>query len=125
MKTNLFRSLVGMAIVCVVFSLSVNLFAGLAPSGELLVQAYTNLEQADHDYKGRRAEAMKAIEKAGKELGVAIGGKEKVHEKQGISDEHLHAAQSLLEQARGNLSGKALKHVDKAIEHISTALKIK
>ncbi len=124
MRTKAFRPFVTMSLVCVLLSMCLSAFAGPAP-GELLVQAYSALEQADHDYKGRRAEAMKEIEKAGKELGVTIKGKEKVHEKQVVSDDQLHTAQGLLVQAQPGLSGKALKHVNKAIEHINTALKIK
>lgn len=124
MKTNAFRSFAAATIFCVILSVSLSVFAGPG-SGDLLVQAYTALEQADHDYKGRRVDAMHEIEKAGKELGVAIGGKGKGHEKQGVSDEQLRTAKGLLEQARVGLGGKALKHVNKAIEHVSTALAIK
>jgi len=95
------------------------------PPGELLREAYVRLEKADHDYKGHRKHAMEQIEGAAKLLGVKVRGDGRGHEKQGVSDEHLREAEKLLQQARGGLSGKALKHVNKALEHLSIALKIK
>ena len=102
-----------------------NLLAGPAPSGDLLRQAYTTLERADHDYKGHRIEAMKQIEAAGKALGVKVRGDGKGHEPQGLSDAQLRTAQGLLEQARAGLKGKPLRHVNKAINQLSIALAIK
>jgi hypothetical protein len=125
MRTNVFRPIIALAVVCLVLSFGYRVFAGPAASGALLAQAYTALEQADHDYKGHRVAAMKHIEAAGKLLGVTIGGGGKGHEKQAVSDEQLRAAQGLLEQARSGLSGKPLKHVNKALEQLSIALKIK
>ena len=90
-----------------------------------LDDAYATLAQANHDYKGHRARAMKQIEAAVKELGGAISGKGKGHEPQGTSDAQLRAAQSLLQQTAGGLSGKALKHVNNAIAEINDALAIK
>ena len=112
-----------MAVVCLMMSFSFKVMA--APAGDLLIQAYASLEQADHDYKGHRADAMKQIEDAGKVLGVNIRGDGRGHEKQGVSDAQLRNAQNLLEQAKGELKGKALHHVNKAIKEISIALKIK
>jgi len=125
MKTNPFRSLVGAVVVCLVFSLGLSLFARPAKTSDLLIQAYTALEQADHDYKGRRVEAMKQIKEAGRLMGVTIGGEGKGHEKQGVSDEQMRVAKGLLEQASAGMGKKALKHVNKAIEHISVGLNIK
>lgn len=125
MKNRLPRSIVSLAVVCLVFSLGRSLFAGPSPAGELLVQAYATLERADHDYKGHRVAAMKQIEAAGKLLGVHPRGDGKAHEKQGVSDEQLRTAQGLLEQARTGLNGKALEHVNKALQQLSIALKIK
>ena len=68
---------------------------------------------------------MEQIEKAAKLLGVNVRGDGHAHEKQGISDEHLHAAESLLREARGGLTSKALRHVNRALGHLNTALKIK
>jgi len=101
------------------------LMARPAASADLLAQAYTSLERADHDYKGHRVEAMKQVAAAGKLLGITIRGDGKGHEKQGLSDDQLRKAQGLLQEARSRLNGKALKHVDKAIQQISIALTIK
>ena len=42
--------------------------------------------------RGHRADAMRQIEDAAKELGVKLHGDDKDHERQGISDEHLRQA---------------------------------
>jgi hypothetical protein len=125
MKTSLLRSLAGTLVACSVLLFGMNLLAGPAASGDLLRQAYRTLEQADHDYKGHRVAAMKHIEAAGKALGVNVRGDGRGHEKQGVSDAQLAAAQGLLEQARAGLTGKPLRQVNKAINELSTALKIK
>ena len=109
-------------IVCVGCCVAPRLFA--APA-DLLSQAYTALARADHDYKGHRVSAMKHVQAAAKLLGVSIKGEGKGHEKQFVSDEQLRTAQKLLEQARAGLTGKPLKHVNQALEQISTALAIK
>jgi hypothetical protein len=120
-----FRSLSQVAVVCLALSFSLNLSAGPAASGDLLRQAYSALEQADHDYKGHRADAMKQIEAAGKLLGIKLRGDGKGHEKQGVSDEQLRTAKSLLEEARSGLTGKPLKHVNHALKQLNVALSIK
>jgi hypothetical protein len=124
MKTLSLRFLMAATVACLMFGFTSKSFAGPVP-GDLLIQAYTTLEKADHDYKGHRADAMREIEAAGKLLGIRVRGDGKGHEKQGVSDEQLRVAQGLLEQARGGLQGKALAHVNKAIQQISIALKIK
>jgi hypothetical protein len=123
MIKNICRSLLGVAVACSVLTSGPKLVA--APSGAFLVQAYTALEQADHDYKGHRVAAMKQIEAAGRLEGVNVRGDGKGHEKQGISDNQLRNAQGLLQQALAGLSGKALRHVEKAQEQILIALSIK
>ena len=120
-----FRSLAYLVVVGLALAFSLKLVAGPAPSADLLQQAYTTLEQADHDYKGHRVAAMKQIEAAGKLLGLNLRGDGKGHEKQGVSDQQLRSAQALLEQARAGLAGKPLKHVDRAIKQLNIALSIK
>jgi hypothetical protein len=120
-----FRSLAQVAIVCLALAFSLKLTAGPAPAGDLLQQAYTTLEQADHDYKGHRVAAMKQIEAAGKLLGLNLRGDGKGHEKQGISDDQLRTARALLEQARAGMTGKPLRHVNRAIKQLDIALSIK
>jgi hypothetical protein len=119
------RSVAQVAVVCLALSFSMKVFAQPAGSGSLLQQAYTALERADHDYKGHRVAAMKQIEAAGKLVGVTIGGGGKGHEKQWVSDEQLRTAKGLLEQARSGLSGKPLKHINRAIKDLDIALSIK
>jgi hypothetical protein len=124
MKTRILRTAGILALLCFTLSLCSTAIAG-PPPGELLREAYISLEKADHDYKGNRKAAMEQIEKAGKLLGVTVRGDGRGHERQGVSDEQLRAAQNLLREARGGMNGKALRHVNKALEHLSTALKIK
>jgi hypothetical protein len=101
------------------------LHAQPAGPANLLRQAYVTLSLADHDYKGHRVEAMKQIEAAAKLLRVGLHGDGRGHEKQGVSDEQLRTARNLLEQARTGLKAKPLKHVDRAINQINIALKIR
>jgi hypothetical protein len=124
MKTRIVRILGTLVLLGLTFSFCTTAIAG-PPPGELLREAYISLEKADHDYKGNRKAAMEQIEKAAKLVGVNVRGEGRGHEKQGVSDEQLRAAQSLLRDARGGLSGNPVKHVNKALEHLSTALKIK
>ncbi len=91
----------------------------------LLNDAYATLAQANHDYKGHRVRAMKQIQAALDVLGEKISGNGKGHEPQATSDAQLSAAQALLKQASTGLSGKALKHVNNAIDQISIALSIR
>lgn len=120
-----FRALAPVVVVCLALSFSMRLSAQPVAAGSLLQQAYTALERADHNYKGHRVAAMKQIEAAGKLLGVTIGGGGKGHEKQWVSDEQLRTAQGLLEQAVPGLTGKPLKHVNRAMKDLNIALSIK
>jgi hypothetical protein len=105
--------------------------AGTPNSDEinLLKQAYATLAMADHDYKGHRVKAMKAIDAACKTFGLDITGSGKGHEKQGISDAQLRQAQQEVQQASQIAGGlnqaKVVKHLEKAISEISEALAIK
>lgn len=100
--------------------------AGINHSGDgLLIDAYHHLESADHDYKGHRIRAMRQIEAAARLMGVNLHGDGHDHEKQGVSDEHLRNAESLLESAAGHLAGKPLHHVREALNQLTVALKVK
>lgn len=123
MKQILLRSVTVVALACLMAFYSTNVFA--APAGDLLMQAYSSLEQADHDYKGHRAAAMKQVEEAAKLLHINVRGDGRGHEKQGISDEQLRKAEGLLQQAKAGLKGKPLKHVNNALKQLHTALSIK
>jgi len=109
-------------LLALMLGLAFNVYA--APV-DLLSQAYGELSSADHDYKGHRKAAMRQVADAARLLGVRLGGDGRVREKQGISDDHLRAAQGLLQQAAGGLSGKALKHVIAAEKQLSVALSIR
>jgi hypothetical protein len=95
----------------------------------LLKQAYATLAMADHDYKGHRVKAMKAIEAACKSFGLDVTGSGKGHEQQGISDAQLKQAQQDVQQASSIAAGldqtKVVKHLEKAISEIGIALTIK
>jgi len=95
-----------------------------------LRQAYATLAVADHDYKGHRVKAMKAIEAACKLLGTDISGDSKVREKQAISDAQLRSALAEVQQVSTAIpAGKGQKqivnHLNKAISELTTALTIK
>ncbi len=94
---------------------------------ETLRTAYAILAVADHDYKGHRVAAMKAINAACKLLGTDISGEGKGKEKQTISDAQLQQVLGILQQVRGSLAGtqpRVVKHLDVAINQINIALTI-
>jgi hypothetical protein len=109
-------------LLALVLGVAINAYA--TPT-DLLRQAYGELASADHDYKGHRASAMRQLNEAAKVLHITLHGDTKEHEKQGLSDDHLKSAQSLLTEAASGLSGKALKHVTAAEKDISVALSLK
>jgi hypothetical protein len=95
-----------------------------------LIQAYDTLAVADHDYKGHRVHAMKAIEAACKLLGTDITGRGKGHETQALSDEQLRSVLTSIQQVRGSLAAagtqpQVIKHLDIAINQLTLALSIK
>jgi len=122
MNTRFLRSTTRALALILFLSLGASLHAG---SGDLLTQAYATLSRADHDYRGHRAAAMAHVEAAGKALGINVRGDGRGHEKQGVSDDQLRAAQGLLEQAKAGLRGKPLRQVNRAIAQINTALSIR
>jgi hypothetical protein len=131
MNTKLCRFFVSTAALTLLLSFGVNLRAQAPPPAyppatpALLSQAYAALSVADHDYKGHRVRAMHQVERAAKELGFSLAGNGHGHEQQVASDDQLHTAQGLLQQAVTGLPPKAQEHVQKAIEEISIALSIK
>ena len=114
-----------LATVLVILGLVMPVHAQPAASISLLDDAYATLAQAKHDYKGHRVRAMKQIDAALGEIGAKVSGKGRNRESQGTSDAQMRAAESLLQEARPGLSGKALKHVDNAIAQINDGLAIK
>ncbi len=95
----------------------------------MLQNAYVLLSQANHDYNGHRAQAMKSIHKGALLLKVNIQAKGDVHENQGASDTQLEKAQKILKEARtfaaSKKQTKLVKHLDAAIGHLSAALATK
>ncbi len=124
MKTSILKFISCLIATVIVVGFNSRAVAGPAPV-DLLRQAYVTLAAADHDYKGHRVEAMRQIHAAARLLGLNLHGEGKGHEKQGVSDEQLRAAQALLQQASTSLSGKPLKHVQAAEKQISVALSIR
>jgi hypothetical protein len=97
---------------------------------QAVTQAYRLLQQADHDYQGHRAKAMKHLHQAGRVLGVALKGDGKAGQQQGTSDSQLKQAQSVLQQmsanqATGPRHQRAMQHVHSALSELQTALSIK
>jgi hypothetical protein len=149
MTPKFLSSLGGAALLAAVISLSANVRAVTPPQtqttaatqgsdlpllrvqgGEVatLRQAYGILAVADHDYKGHRVRAMKAIEAACKLLGTDISGDSKGKEKQAISDDQLRQVLATIQQvaaAIGPSQPKVAAHLDVAIKQLTTALSIK
>jgi hypothetical protein len=96
---------------------------------EDIVHAYVLVKAANHDYAGHRNAAIKALEDAGRELGLEMKGKGSAAELQMQSDGQMAEASRILHVAQGRLTAEdrkhAAKHVDKAIEEIDLALKKK
>ena len=94
-----------------------------------LKNAYATLSKADHDYKGHRRAAMDHIERACNLLGTPIKGDGKAGEAQGVSDDQLRAAQTILQgvraQAAANNQKQLLTQIDDALAELKTALSIK
>jgi hypothetical protein len=124
-KPIFFRCSTLFATILLAFGLATRVEAQSSGTFALLDDAYATLAQAKHDYQGHRVRAMKQIEAALGELGWKVSGTGRNHEPQGTSDAQLRAAQGLLQQASTGLSGKALKHVNRAIAQISDALAIR
>jgi hypothetical protein len=94
-----------------------------AAPGPLLRQAYITLSYGKHDYNGHRYYAMREIEAAANELKFDLRGDGPGVERQHVSDDQLHEARAVLEQARRQVKGRVRKHVKKAIGEIDSALK--
>ena len=103
-------------------------FSNSAEAG-MLREAYSILSTGDHDYKGHRVSAMHSVEAAGKLLGLDLAGDLKDRSPQKLSDEKLRQAQSLISQVLASAAVKdqkrVVKHLNKAVNEINTALSIK
>jgi len=136
---------------CFLFTVANPAFAKVTKSNGasgLLHEAVKLLSEADHDYNGHRAEAVKQVHLALEEIKgktahphnntktnvqtahvhktmVKAKGGVKGNEPQPTSDSQLRQAESILQQASGEVSGAALQHVSAAIAQINTALSIR
>jgi hypothetical protein len=90
-----------------------------------LRHAYWLLEQADHDYKGHRAKAMKQIKKAGDIIGMDLHGEGYGGTHQPWSDERLREARGLLEDVVEPTGVHEHEHIRAAIKELDRALEIK
>lgn len=158
MKTNRLDQIVIaiIAVVCVL-GLSQGVQAqtsGVTPTDpiSLMKQALVLLEQADHDYDGHRAAAIKNIHLAVRELGKKHHKKGKaintvpavqippvappsapkakkppahLKEPQAVSDAQLHQAQDLLVKAGAGMSDLPLQYLNAAVSELHTALLIR
>lgn len=101
----------------------------MAEPARLLQQAYFALSLADHDYKGHRVAAMRAVSAAGQHLGMNLRGDGKGREPRALSDKHLVEAQRLIHKARVILAPgpnkKIVRNLDHAIKQINIALSIR
>jgi hypothetical protein len=100
-----------------------------ARPADLMIDAYANLVNANHDYEGHRVNAMKHIEAAAKDLGIDLHGSARVHQRQGESDAQMRDAKHMLEDARTEFAERDRRriesHLTEAIHEINLALKIK
>lgn len=94
-----------------------------------LRRAYAILATGDHDYKGHRIKAMKAVEAAGKLLGMDLGGDLKDRTPQALSDDKLREAQGLITEVLGSAEVKdqerIVKRLTEAVNQINDALATK
>lgn len=109
--------------------LSFGLHAYAEGPREELKHAYHLLKTADHDYAGHRVVAMHAIEEAGHELGMDLGGEVSDHERQWKSDARVREAGRLLRHARDNMENhdrtRVAEKIETAIKEVDEALKVK
>jgi hypothetical protein len=82
---------------------------------------------AKNDYGGHKAEAIKRLELASRDIGMELKGRETEHERQLKSDELISHAGSLLHEARNKLETRdrerAAAHLDVALREVDAALK--
>ena len=124
---NTSRSLL-LSIVAIALVLSFGLRAYAEPPRDELVHAFHLLKKADHDYDGHREKAMKAVEAAGHDLGLELGGDLPDVERQWKSDAQMAEARRLLREARDKLEARdrdrVADRIQKAIDEINAALAV-
>ena len=94
-----------------------------------LRRAYAILATGDHDYKGHRIKAMRAVEAAVKLLGMNLGGDLKDRTPQALSDDKLREAQGLISEVLTSAEVKdqdrIVKRLNEAVNQINDALATK
>lgn len=115
------------AAVAAVLSFGVRAYA--EPPREELVHAYFLLKTADADYHGHRANALHAVENAGKELGLELKGGIPERERQWKSDAQMQEAARLLRDARDTMEShdrqKVADRLERAIKEVDAALRVR
>ncbi len=114
--TRTSRLYLQLAAIALILSFGITAYA--EPPRDELVHAFHLLKKADHDYDGHRVKAMEAVQSAGKDLGLELGGNLPDKERQWKSDDQLIAARRLLRDARDRVADR----VQKAISEINAAL---
>ncbi len=121
------HSYLPIAAIALIMSFGFSAFA--EPPRDELVHAYHLLKKANHDYDGHREKAMEAVEAAGKDLGLELGGDLPDSERQWKSDDQLIEARKLLRDARDKLEAhdrdRVADHVETAIKEKNAALNVK
>ena len=124
---KLTKSSLYLQLAAIVVAMSFGACAYAESPREELAHAYRLLQRADHDYEGHRIEAMRAVEAAGRELGISLKGDLSDHERQWKSDEHMVEARRLLRHAREKLENRdrdrVAERVEKASKEIDSALR--
>ena len=115
------------AAIAAVLSFGVRAFA--EPPREELVHAYLLLKTANADYHGHRANALHAVEVAGKELGMKLEGGVPEKERQWKSDAQLQEAGRLLRDARDKMEEndrkRVAQHLERAIKEVDDGLRMR
>jgi hypothetical protein len=121
---SFYRKLAGIALV-----LSLGISAYADTPREELAHAYRLLRDAKADYDGHRGKALAHLRHAGEALDLNLEGDAPKGERQYKSDESLAEARRLLGDVRDKLEArdkdKAADRVDKAIEEIDKALRVR
>ena len=104
-------------IAAVAAILSFGLQAHAEPPRDELAHAYYLLKTANADYHGHRANALHAVENAGKDLGMELKGGIPEKERQWKSDAQLQEALRLLRDARDKMEDHDRKRVADRLEH--------
>lgn len=114
-------------IAAAVALLSFGVSAHAEPPRDELAHAYYLLKTANADYKGHRANALHAVENAGKDLGMELKGGLPEKERQWKSDAQLEEASRLLRDVRDKMEDhdrqRVADRVERAIQEIDKALK--